>query len=79
LPCIATDLPSHRDLIEAETTGLVVNPGSPAALEKAICRLLASPAEGVRMGALARQQVSQQRSLASSVEQYLRLFEKLGR
>jgi glycosyltransferase involved in cell wall biosynthesis len=79
LPCIATDLPSHRDLIEAETTGLVVNPGSPAALEKAICRLLASPAEGVRMGALARQQVSQQRSLARSVEQYLRLFEKLGR
>jgi glycosyltransferase involved in cell wall biosynthesis len=59
LPCIATDLPAHRDWIESETTGLLVRPSSTAQLEEAICRLLANPAEGVRLGAAARRHISE--------------------
>jgi glycosyltransferase involved in cell wall biosynthesis len=78
LPCIATDLAAHRDWIESETTGLLVRP-STAELEQAICRLLANPAEGVRLGAAARRHISERHSLACWAEQYQRLFDAVQR
>jgi glycosyltransferase involved in cell wall biosynthesis len=77
LPCIATDTTTHREWIESERTGLLVNAGSSPDLAAALCRLLANPADGVRLGAAARQEVSTRHSEARSVEQYLQLFERL--
>lgn len=43
LPCIATDVRGCRDIIEHMKTGLLVPPGDPAALQKAMKSLLESP------------------------------------
>ena len=43
LPCIATDIPGNRELVEDEVTGLTIPVRSPAAIAVAIDRLLSDP------------------------------------
>lgn len=43
VPVIASDIPGYRDVIENRKTGLLVPPGNPHALAKAIVELLEAP------------------------------------
>lgn len=43
LPCVATDIPGNRDLIQDGKTGLLVPVGEPQAIAEAVKRLLSDP------------------------------------
>jgi glycosyltransferase involved in cell wall biosynthesis len=59
LPTIATDYPGVRAVVDNGETGLVVEPGSPAAVADAIRRLLDAGADGrARMGAAGREKAA---------------------
>lgn len=59
VPCIATASAGLRGLIEHGTSGLIIPPGDPRALEEAIADLLDRPEEARRMGRDARAHVRQ--------------------
>jgi len=54
-PVIASDIPGCREVVQAGTTGILVPPGSPLDLARAIASLLQSPDERVRMGQRGRE------------------------
>ena len=55
LPVVAADSPALRETIVPDQNGLLVTAGEPRTLAARIERLLASPAEGVRLGASGRE------------------------
>ena len=63
-PVIVSETRGLRGLVRDGETGLVVPPGDPAALHRAIARLLDDPALGERLGREARQFVKRECSLA---------------
>ncbi|HEX3974754.1 MAG TPA: glycosyltransferase family 4 protein [Solirubrobacteraceae bacterium] len=50
-PVVASDIGGLRDIVAHDVTGLLVAPADPVALADAVRRLLADPAERVRLGA----------------------------
>jgi glycosyltransferase involved in cell wall biosynthesis len=50
IPCVATNVPGLRALIDSGETGLVVPPGDPIALQKAIVNLLDQPEQARQFG-----------------------------
>ncbi|PYN85668.1 MAG: hypothetical protein DMD87_22450 [Candidatus Rokuibacteriota bacterium] len=70
LAVVATDVPGHRDVVEHETTGLLVAPdGGAAALADAIESLLGDPERRRRMGRAGRARVVRDFTLHSMVAQ----------
>jgi glycosyltransferase involved in cell wall biosynthesis len=59
LPCVATDIGGHNELVVHGETGLLVPPGSPGALARAIEHLLAHPEVREAMGRAARRRVEE--------------------
>ena len=57
-PIVTTDVPGCRDLIEHESSGLIVPPDDPGALIVAIARLLQDREEALRLGHQATESVS---------------------
>jgi glycosyltransferase involved in cell wall biosynthesis len=57
VPCIATTADGLKGLIEAGTSGLIIPPDDPAALENAVLRLLDHPEEAQRLARNARLRV----------------------
>jgi glycosyltransferase involved in cell wall biosynthesis len=57
VPCVATDAPGLRGLIEPGSTGLIIPPDDPRALEAAIIELLDRPDQARRLGHNARLRV----------------------
>jgi glycosyltransferase involved in cell wall biosynthesis len=57
VPCIATATAGLRGLIEPESSGLIIPPDDPGALERAILELLDHPDEARRLGRNARLRV----------------------
>jgi glycosyltransferase involved in cell wall biosynthesis len=57
IPSIATCVPGLHGLIEPGTSGLIIPPDDPAALEAAIIELLDDPTEARRLGRNARERV----------------------
>jgi glycosyltransferase involved in cell wall biosynthesis len=62
-----------------QETGLLVEPGEPAALATAIDELLGDPARRERMGAAAAEDAQQRFSLDRQIDAYLDLYERLPR
>lgn len=62
LPCVATDVPGNRDIVEDGVTGLLVPFGAPVELAEAIGRLVADPQLRAEMGQAARRKVAEQYS-----------------
>jgi glycosyltransferase involved in cell wall biosynthesis len=54
LPAVATRVSGVAEVVEPGRTGLLVEPGAPAALAGALARLLGRPDEAARLGAAAR-------------------------
>jgi glycosyltransferase involved in cell wall biosynthesis len=59
LPCVATDIGGHDEVLATPGTGMLVPPGDPAALAEAIIGVLEDPAAARAMGARARQAVAE--------------------
>jgi len=57
LAVIATDVPGHRDVVDHDTTGLLVPPEDDRALAAAIESLLDDPDRRRRMGRAGRERV----------------------
>ena len=76
LPMIATDMPGLADLIQPETTGLLVPPESPEPLAAAMQRLFADDALVARMSAAGRQ-VVQQYDWSNVARRHVELYERL--
>jgi glycosyltransferase involved in cell wall biosynthesis len=74
VPCVVTDIGNSAAIVGE--TGFVVPPRNPAALAAAWSRLIDMGAEArAKMGAIARQRVSENFSLGSVVRQYETLYD----
>lgn len=73
-PMVATDVPGSRELVVDGVNGLLVPPGDPDALARAILCLLDDPARAAAMGAKAREKVlaelSDERIVARTLSVY---------
>jgi glycosyltransferase involved in cell wall biosynthesis len=70
LPCVATNIGGHNEIVVHGETGTLVTPGSPPALAAAVEDLLAHPDERRRMGANGRKRVEECFSLDRLLERY---------
>lgn len=74
LPLIATDMPGCRDVVRRGWNGLLVPRRDVSALTEAVERLLSSPEDRERMGARAREHVSERFSLSTVAEAYAQIY-----
>ena len=76
LPCIATDIPGARDLLEGGE-GHLYSVGDIAALARGIDALVADPAAATALGARAREAVVSRYSLGAVVGRYEAEYRRL--
>jgi glycosyltransferase involved in cell wall biosynthesis len=74
VPCIATAAAGLRGLIEPGSSGLIIPPGDPGALEEAIIHLLDRPQEARRMGHDARRRVRQRFDPEAEADRLVELY-----
>lgn len=78
LPVVATRVGGADEVVEDGVTGLLVPPGSPDALARAIAEIVRDPARGSSMGAAARRRVETEFALVETVRQYEALYLRLA-
>ena len=71
LPCVATDIGGHREVLSAPGTGVLVESGSAEKMATAIEHLLDNPAEARAMGLAARKVVEERFNVERMVEQLM--------
>lgn len=76
LPCVVSDLPSTRWIIDNEYTGLLVPPSDEAKLASAINRLLSNPDERAVLGQVARERVAPW-AFSRLTENYTHLYDQM--
>lgn len=76
-PIVGTSVGGLPDLIEEEVSGVLVPPGSSAALSQAIIRMLGDPEQLKRMGERARALFEAQYSWTNAADQTLQLYTSL--
>jgi glycosyltransferase involved in cell wall biosynthesis len=74
LPVVATAIPGNDELIRDGETGLLVPPGDPPALARALGRLLGDPALRAALGDRARARILAERGLEPMLVRYERAF-----
>jgi glycosyltransferase involved in cell wall biosynthesis len=74
---VATRVGGNGEAIADGTTGLLVPPASPAALEAAMLRLFGNPDEARRMGDAARQHVRREHDIDAMVRKYEEVYQGL--
>ncbi len=79
LPCVGTQVPGTRDVLENEHTGLLVPSGEADALAAALERLLDSESLRTRLGKAARAYIQADFELSKLLERELDLLEKVAR
>jgi glycosyltransferase involved in cell wall biosynthesis len=78
-PCIATDVPGSRDIIESGKNGILVPPEDPASLSVAIRMLVESPDMRTRLRLAARQRIIDDYTIEREVRAHEALYgEVLG-
>lgn len=78
VPCIATDVGDSSEIVA--DTGIIVPPGQPEAIARAMLHLLALPvAERLALGMRARERVASRFSIQSTVARYEQVFEEAVR
>jgi glycosyltransferase involved in cell wall biosynthesis len=78
LPCAATDIPGHADLLNGGATGLPVPAGDFEAMAAAIGKIFSDPAGAIRRAAAARDLVSSHYSTAGMAAKYQNLYLELA-
>lgn len=73
-PIVATAVGGNVELIEDEVSGLLVPPGDPESVARAIDRLLRDPALGARLGAAARSRVVRRNSFDAVTRRHEAFF-----
>jgi glycosyltransferase involved in cell wall biosynthesis len=79
LPCIASDFPSLRAIIQEARCGILVDPRRPAAVAAAIEFLLGHPAEAGAMGRRGREAAAQRYNWTTEERTLLQLYASLDR
>lgn len=74
-PIVATDVGQVRVALDGGTAGVLVEPGSAAALADALDRLLSNPAEARRLGNLAALHAAAEFDLSHMVRRYAAVYE----
>ncbi len=77
VPIVATAVGGTPEVVAGGSTGLLVPPGDPTAMAKAIRTLLASEPLRRGYGERGRQRVEERFTFAAQAEQYRRLFDEL--
>ena len=77
VPVVATRVGSLPELIEDGSSGLLIEPGDPDVLAKAVQSLFDHPDRARTMAAAAKKAVHDRHSVDSMVERYVSLFESL--
>ncbi len=75
LPIVATRVGGNVEVVEENRTGLLVSPGSPAALAEAIVTLASDPELSYRMGQEGRQRVEKSFDVRRMVRAYEQLYQ----
>ena len=73
---VSGDLPTIRELVQHDHTGLMCEPGSVESLAAELCRLIADPGMVARLAAAGRQRVVQEFSLSVNIERLCRAFDR---
>jgi glycosyltransferase involved in cell wall biosynthesis len=74
---VTSDAPGCRDICRDGVNGLLIGPGDPDGLERAIRRLVAEPELRQRMGAAGRHIAEEEFSIGRVVEETLALYERV--
>jgi glycosyltransferase involved in cell wall biosynthesis len=78
LPVVATDVPGSREVVVHGRTGLLVSPGSTAALAEAMGALMRlDPAARAAMGHNARLHIEARFDIEAVVDQWERFYQQL--
>lgn len=77
LPVIATAVGGNVELVEPDTSGLLVPAAAPGALAEAIVRMAQAPDEARVMGQTARRRVEAQYSMAAMLRNYQHVYDRL--
>jgi glycosyltransferase involved in cell wall biosynthesis len=77
LPCVATDIPGSRDLVEHGQSGWIVPPEDPDAMADALRTLAGSPERRESLGAAARERVVRHFSIEKEVAAHEALYAEL--
>jgi len=78
-PCVATDVPGSRDVIEHEKNGLLVPPGDSQAMAQALQTLISSPDLRQRLGNAARERVVQHFSIEREIAAHEALYAEVAK
>jgi glycosyltransferase involved in cell wall biosynthesis len=79
VPCLVSDLPANRDLVEPGVTGSMVPPDDRGALAKALIDSLANLESLGGMAQAARERIVKRFAFEVVVEEYEKLYERLAR
>lgn len=79
LPCVATDVSGHPEVISAGENGFLVPVDNPQAMADAALRILRDAALAAKMSAASRSVVATKFSVARQVNEYLALYAHLRR
>ena len=77
LPCVVSDIPGNRLLVQDNVTGVVVPVNDPEALAEGILRLLEKPELRQKLGEEAREKVSNQHSIEQNVHALIENYNKI--
>lgn len=78
LPCLASDIPPHVEVVEDGVTGRLFPRDDVGALQAAMERLHADPEERARLGAAARAYGERRFAIRTIVDQWQDLYERLA-
>ncbi|SEU32593.1 glycosyltransferase family 4 protein [Nonomuraea wenchangensis] len=77
-PVVLSDLPALSELVGSDGAGLLVPPGDPEALAKAVAGLRDDPARRAEMGEAGRAEVAAKRTWSRVAETYRSLYQSLA-
>lgn len=78
LPIVAADIPAVREAVESERTGLLVAPGSRAALGAGIRRLLDDPLRAAELGRRSQEVFLARYTIERSAERMIDLYRRVA-
>jgi glycosyltransferase involved in cell wall biosynthesis len=77
VPVVASDIPSNRELVQHEQTGLLFPHGDGAAMMKALKRVLEDAELAGRMGRAGLDLIAERHSVEQMVQQHIDLYQEL--